>query len=40
MWDLNAFYQVMNTENEACKKALEILTSPGLYESILNKKKK
>lgn len=40
IWDLNAFYQVMNTENEACKKALEILTSPGLYESILNKKKK
>lgn len=40
MFDLKAFYQVMNDENEACQKALEILSTPSMYESILNKKRK
>jgi carboxyl-terminal processing protease len=40
MFDLNAFYQVMNAENEACQKALEILSTPSMYDSILNKKNK
>lgn len=40
MFDLNAFYQVMNGENEACQKAVEILSTPNMYDSILNKKKK
>lgn len=39
LWDLNAFYQIMNKENETCQKALEIFTTPGMYESILNQKK-
>lgn len=39
MWDLNEFYQVMNTENESCRKAVEILSTSGMYDSLLTKKK-
>lgn len=39
MWDLNEFYQVLNTENESCVKAIEILSTEGMYESLFTKKK-
>lgn len=39
MWDINEFYQVLNTENESCNKAIEILSTQGMYESLLTKKK-
>ena len=39
LWDMNEFYQIINAENDACQKAVEILTKPGMYESVLVKKK-
>ncbi len=39
LFDDNAFYQVVNSENDACQKALEILRTPGLYEKSFEKKK-
>ncbi len=39
LWDINSFYQVINQENEACKKAIEILTTPGMYEAKLKNRK-
>ncbi|MDD3078654.1 MAG: S41 family peptidase [Paludibacter sp.] len=35
LWDMNEYYQIMNVENETLKKAVEILQTPGAYESIL-----
>jgi len=40
LWDLNEFFQVINGENESCQKALEILSTPGMYDTVLNKKKR
>ncbi len=40
IWGLNSFFRVMNKENEPCQKAIEILLTPNMYDSILNKKKK
>ena len=34
IWDMNEYYQVMNTTNESVKRALEILNS-GEYENIM-----
>ena len=39
LWDINSFYQVINQENEACKKAIEILTTRGMYEAKLKNRK-
>lgn len=39
MWDMNEFYQIINGENESCVKAIEILNTPNMYETILEKKK-
>ena len=32
---MNEYYQIMNVDNEALQKALEILQTPGAYEKIL-----
>jgi carboxyl-terminal processing protease len=40
IWTLNEFYRIINESDESCKKALEILSTPGMYDEILNKKKK
>lgn len=39
LWSTNEFYQVINSDNEICQKAIEILTKPGMYETVLVKKK-
>ncbi len=38
MWNNEAFYQVINDENDPCQKALEILQTKGMYDSYLTKK--
>ncbi|MDR1678658.1 MAG: S41 family peptidase [Prevotellaceae bacterium] len=40
LWSINEFYQVYNTENEICKKAIEILSTPDMYENVLRKTEK
>ena len=35
LWEMNEYYQIMNVDNEALQKALEILQTPGAYEKIL-----
>jgi carboxyl-terminal processing protease len=36
LWNTNEFYQVYNTLNESCLKALEILKDPGKYQVALD----
>jgi len=35
LWDENAYYQIIDADNESLKKAIEILQTPGAYEKIL-----
>jgi carboxyl-terminal processing protease len=35
LWEMNEYYQIMDTENESLQKAIEILQTPGSYEKIL-----
>ena len=35
LWNINEYYQVMDSENESLQKALEILNTPGAYDKIL-----
>jgi len=35
LWDVNAYYQIMDVENSSLQKAIEILETPGAYEKIL-----
>jgi len=35
LWEMNQYYQIMDTENESLQKAIEILRTPGAYEKIL-----
>ncbi|NLO71372.1 MAG: S41 family peptidase [Porphyromonadaceae bacterium] len=35
LWEVNEFYQVIGLENESLRKAVEILTTKGMYEKIL-----
>jgi len=35
LWDENAYYQIIDADNESLKKAVEILQTPGAYEKIL-----
>ena len=35
LWDENAYYQIIDDDNESLKKAVEILQTPGAYEKIL-----
>ena len=36
LWDMNEYYQVMDSENESLQKAIEILNKSGMYNSILS----
>ena len=35
LWEMNEYYQVIDVENESLKKAIQILQTPGTYESLL-----
>ncbi len=35
LWEMNEYYQIMDADNESLLKAIQILQTPGLYESIL-----
>ncbi|HLP03997.1 MAG TPA: S41 family peptidase [Paludibacter sp.] len=35
LWEMNEYYQIMDTENESLLKAVQILQTPGKYEEIL-----
>lgn len=39
LWNINEYYQVMDSENESLQKALEILNTPGSYDKILTSSK-
>lgn len=38
IWDVGAYFQVMETENEALQKAIGILRSQNMYNTILSGK--
>lgn len=35
LWDMNEYYQIIDADNEALQKAVEILKTPGAYEKII-----
>lgn len=35
IWDMNEYYQIMDTDNESLQKAVELFQTPGAYEKIL-----
>lgn len=35
LWDMNAYYEIIDVDNEALQKAVQILQTPGAYENIL-----
>lgn len=35
LWDINEYYQIIDSENESLQKALEVLRTKGAYENIL-----
>ena len=35
LWEMNEYYQVIDVENESLKKAIQILQTPGTYDSLL-----
>lgn len=35
LWEMNEYYQIMDTDNESLIKAIQILQTPGTYEKIL-----
>jgi carboxyl-terminal processing protease len=35
LWDINAYYQIIDNDNEVLKKAVELLQTPDAYEQIL-----
>lgn len=39
LWNVNEYYQVLDSENESLQKALEILNTPGSYDRILTSSK-
>lgn len=39
LWDMGEYYKVMNSENDACQKAIEIFSTKNMYEDILTKKR-
>lgn len=39
LWGTNEYYQIMNTENDIYKKALEIISSDANYQKAFSKKK-
>jgi carboxyl-terminal processing protease len=39
LWDVNEYYQVLDSENESLQTALEILNTPGSYDRILTSSK-
>lgn len=38
-WDMNEYYQVINTENESLHKAIEIMNDPAQFNRLLGKEK-
>ena len=38
VWEDQCYYEIMNEENDALKKALEVLSTEGLYENALKRK--
>jgi len=35
LWEMNEYYQIMDSDNESLLKAIEIIQTPGAYEKIL-----
>jgi carboxyl-terminal processing protease len=35
LWEMNEYYQIMDSDNESLQKAVEILQKPGAFEKIL-----
>lgn len=35
LWEMNEYYQIMDSDNESLQKAIQILQTPGAYEKIL-----
>jgi hypothetical protein len=35
IWERDAFYRIVNTENAIVKKALELFKQPGAYNKLL-----
>ena len=35
LWDMNAYYRIIDNDNEVLKKAVELLQTPNAYEQIL-----
>lgn len=38
VWEDQCYYEIMNEENDALKKALEVLSTEGMYENALKRK--
>jgi carboxyl-terminal processing protease len=38
MWEMNEYYQIMDSDNESLQKAIEILTTKKAYEGIIGEK--
>jgi carboxyl-terminal processing protease len=36
LWEVNEYYQIIDSENESLLKAIEILKTKGAYEKIIN----
>jgi len=39
LWDMNEYFMVINEDDSAILKALEVLNTPGLYDQLLGFRK-